>query len=123
MFPLRPFGLGFRCHSLSLEFSSQRQSQCNLFCWAQRSQWRWFPLQPPCRKFQDVLDVGQGACIDHKAMETNLVGLPSLLEVSNGTFVGLVSDKRSYFDDLLLEVCHAKRPILVPSALSVRGLE
>ncbi|KAH0982751.1 hypothetical protein GBA52_009928 [Prunus armeniaca] len=205
MLHLRPFGylglllLGSRCHSLSprcvgvsggclgmvvsvdlflllcRQFPNERQSQCNVFCWAQRSQWRWFPLRALHRKFQDVLDVGQGfwllgllgtifflistslfvyfameianpssvgvfhdleqfgtylmlsdasgACIDHKAMETNLVGLPGLLEVSDGTFVGLAFDKRSYFDDLLFEVCHAKRSILVPSALSVRGLD
>ncbi|CAL9010501.1 unnamed protein product [Prunus brigantina] len=180
MLPLRPFGylgmllLGSRCHSLSpryvsvsggclgmvvsvdlflllcRQFPSQRQSQCNLFRWARRSQWRWFPLRPFRCMFQDVLGVGQGfwrlgllgaiffpistslfiysameianpgnvgvfhdleqffgsylmlsdasgTCIDHKAVETSLVGLPGLLEVSDGTFVGLASNKRFYF--------------------------
>ncbi|KAI5344804.1 hypothetical protein L3X38_012681 [Prunus dulcis] len=32
-----------------------------------------------------------------------------LLEVSVGMFVSLAFDKRSYFDDLTMEVCHTKR--------------
>lgn len=70
-----------------------------------------------------MLSDASGACIDHKAMETTPVGLPGLPEVSDGTFVGLAYDKRSYFDDILLEIHHAKRSILVPSALSIRGLD
>lgn len=43
--------------------------------------------------------------------------------MSAGTFVGLASDKRPYSNDLLMEVRHTKRPILVSPALSVRSLD
>lgn len=50
-------------------------------------------------------------------------GLPILLDVFVGTFVGLAFDKHSYYDALPLEVRHAKRLILIPHALLVRGLD
>ncbi|ONI30626.1 hypothetical protein PRUPE_1G263200 [Prunus persica] len=49
-----------------------------------------------------------------KATGTSLEGLPGLPDVFAGTLVGLTYDKRSYYDDLMLKVRHAKRPILIP---------
>ncbi|CAL8994382.1 unnamed protein product [Prunus brigantina] len=58
-----------------------------------------------------------------KATETNLEGLPGLPDVFAGMFVGLTSDTHSYYDDLMLKVCHAKRPILIPPNLLVKSLD
>ncbi|KAI5339296.1 hypothetical protein L3X38_018568 [Prunus dulcis] len=55
-------------------------------------------------------------------MEANLKGSPNSPDVFTGTFVGLVSNKRSYYDALLLEV-RTKRLILITPALSVMVLD
>lgn len=58
-----------------------------------------------------------------KRWRLTLRSLPILSNVFIGTFVGFASDKRSYYDAILLEVRRAKRPILIPHALSGRSLD
>lgn len=50
-----------------------------------------------------------------RCRRTTSKGLPILPDVFAGTFVGLASDKLSPYDVLQLEVCQAKRQILLGS--------
>ncbi|CAL2234473.1 unnamed protein product [Prunus armeniaca] len=68
------------------------------------------------RDFGEVLVVSAGSLL-----RPTTRGLPILPNLFAKTFVGLAFDKRSYYDALMLEVRQAKRPILIPYALSGRA--